>query len=133
MPYGGLPMTRSYRFPVYRVGLFPVMNNDGSNCISGRNYRRGVKTQKGRDKQEIIEGCRRLIHNAIVCWNYLYLSELVANADTDIQKQELIEKIRKNSILTWGHVNMLGEYDFSVLRNLSTHPFDVSKILSLIL
>ena len=62
------------------------------------------------------------------------VESLIREAEsTRTQKQELIEKIRKNSILTWGHVNMLGEYDFSVLRNLSTHPFDVPKILSLIL
>src|SRR5262249_23506447 len=29
-------------------------------------------------EQEIAEGCRRLIKNAIICWNYLYLSQLIA-------------------------------------------------------
>ncbi|NQY74054.1 MAG: Tn3 family transposase [Candidatus Margulisbacteria bacterium] len=96
----------------------------------GNNQEFNVETK---DEQEIIEGCRRLIHNAIVCWNYLYLSELVANADTNTQKQEFIEKIRRSSILTWHHINMFGEYNFSILRDLSPRPFDVPKILSLIL
>ena len=30
-------------------------------------------------EQEIAEGCRRLIKNAIICWNYVYLSQRIAD------------------------------------------------------
>ncbi len=34
--------------------------------------------QGEKEDQEIAEGCRRLIKNAIICWNYLYLSRILA-------------------------------------------------------
>ena len=36
--------------------------------------------QETRDEQIIAERCKRLIENAIICWNYLYLSEKLNNA-----------------------------------------------------
>ena len=43
-------------------------------------FLRGEKTE-----QEIAEGCRRLIKNAIVCWNYLYISQKIADEkDLDV-------------------------------------------------
>ena len=56
----------------------------------GNNQEFNVETK---DEQEIVEGCRRLIQNAIVCWNYLHLSEQIANAKTDGQRQDIIEKM----------------------------------------
>ena len=29
-------------------------------------------------EQEIAEGCRRLIKNVIICWNYFYLAQKIA-------------------------------------------------------
>ena len=29
-------------------------------------------------EQQIAEGCKRLIKNAIVCWNYVYATQLIA-------------------------------------------------------
>ena len=69
--------------------------------------------QGEKEDQEIAEGCRRLIKNAIVCWNYLYLSrELNAQHDEE-RKAELINAIRNGSVMTWEHINLHGEYDFS--------------------
>ena len=34
--------------------------------------------QGEKEDQEIAEACRRLIKNVIVCWNYLYLSRVMA-------------------------------------------------------
>ena len=65
----------------------------------GNNQEFNVETK---DEQEIVEGCRWLIQNAIVCWNYLHLSEQISNAGTEVQQQEIIQKIRRSSILTWG-------------------------------
>ena len=65
------------------------------------------------DDQEIAEGCRRLIKNAIVCWNYLYLSRERDAQDDEEGKAELIDAIRNGSVMTWEHINLHGEYDFS--------------------
>ena len=64
-------------------------------------------------EQEIAEGCRRLIKNAIICWNYLYLSQLIAQEENSERKQELLMAVKNGSVESWRHVNLNGEYDFS--------------------
>jgi TnpA family transposase len=69
--------------------------------------------QSTKEEQLIAEGCKRLIENSIICWNYLYLSQLIYNAETEAQKQSLIQTIKNSSVVTWHHINLHGEYDFS--------------------
>jgi hypothetical protein len=38
-------------------------------------------------RAEMAEGCRRLIKNAIICWNYLYLTQKIAEADSEAHRQ----------------------------------------------
>lgn len=64
-------------------------------------------------EQEIAEGCRRLIKNAIVCWNYLYLSQKIAHEEDSQRRQELLTAVQNGSVTSWRHVNLHGEYDFS--------------------
>ena len=69
--------------------------------------------QSEKEDQEIAEACRRLIKNAIVCWNYLYLSRELATEKNDDRRVPLLEAIRNGSVATWAHFNMHGEFDFS--------------------
>jgi TnpA family transposase len=64
-------------------------------------------------EQEMAAGCRRLIKNAIVCWNYLYLTQQIAEADSAERRQELLTAVQQGSVVSWRHVNVHGEYDFS--------------------
>src|SRR3954447_1121619 len=66
-----------------------------------------------KEDQEIAEACNRLIKNSIVCWNYLYLEHKLAMLRDAEHKQQLMAAINGHSMLAWGHVNLLGEYDFS--------------------
>ena len=66
-----------------------------------------------KSQQEIAEGCNRLIKNSIICWNYLYLTREVGAAKTRREREKLLRMIALHSPQSWGHVNMLGEYDFS--------------------
>lgn len=70
-------------------------------------------TQAEKEEQEIAESCNRLIKNSIICWNYLYLARQIEKA----QDLETTHKIRNmmavHSPMSWAHINMLGEYDFS--------------------
>ena len=61
-------------------------------------------------EQEIADGCKRLIKNAIVCWNYLY--EIVDEPNEE-RRRQLIEAVRHGSMATLQHINLQGEYDFS--------------------
>ena len=69
--------------------------------------------QSEKEEQEIAETCRRLIKNAIICWNYLYLSRELAAEKNDERKAKLLEAIENGSVMTWAHFNLHGEFDFS--------------------
>jgi hypothetical protein len=64
-------------------------------------------------EQEIADSLRRLIQNAIICWNYLYLTQKISEAETEEEKHLLLAAIRNGSAARWQHVNLHGEYDFS--------------------
>lgn len=70
-------------------------------------------TQGEKEEQEIAESCNRLIKNAIIHWNYLYLEQKLNGLETQEAKDRLLKAITSHSIATWGHFNFLGEYDFS--------------------
>jgi len=67
-------------------------------------------------EQEIAEGCRRLIKNAIICWNYLYLSQKIFEEQDEARRQELLAAVQSGSVVSWRHINLHGEYDFSEER-----------------
>jgi hypothetical protein len=64
-------------------------------------------------EQELAEGCRRLIKNAIICWNYLYLSQKIGQEHDADRRQALLVAVQQGSVVSWRHVNLHGEYDFS--------------------
>ena len=66
-----------------------------------------------KEEQEIAEACNRLIKNAIVCWNYLLLEHRFNQASTDELRAEIRAAVANHSVISWGHINLLGEYDFS--------------------
>ena len=70
-------------------------------------------TQTEKEEQEIAEACNRLIRNAIICWNYLYLARQVEKAPDPEARENLLRLIAAHSPMSWAHINMLGEYDFS--------------------
>ena len=65
-----------------------------------------------KQEQEIAEACGRLVKNSIICWNYLYLSQKIADCDNH-DREVLLEAVTNGSVMSWRHVNLLGEYDFS--------------------
>jgi TnpA family transposase len=80
-------------------------------AVSVGNPREFLQTEK--QEQEIAEGCKRLIKNGIVCWNYLYLSQKLAETTDAEQRETLLQAITHGSVVAWQHLNLLGEYDFS--------------------
>lgn len=42
----------------------------------------------------------------------------------------MVTLIKQGSMMTWGHLNMGGEYDFTLPEN-KDNPFDMEKILEL--
>jgi TnpA family transposase len=82
-----------------------------------------------REDQLISEGCKRLIENAIICWNYLFLSQILYNTKNETEKKAMVETIRNGSIVTWQHINLQGEYDFSEKIIENSLEFKLQEIL----
>ncbi len=83
-----------------------------------------------KEEQEVATACKVLIQNAIVLWNYLYLSHrLSTTADPD-DRRDMLEAITGGSIIAWAHVNMQGEYDFT-RPAANDDAFDMQSILAL--
>ncbi len=72
-------------------------------------------------KQEQLQAtaCKTLIHNLILCWNYMYLSKQIFKAPN---KKEIFEQINQSSPIHWEHINFYGIFDFSIdaLKNVYT-------------
>jgi TnpA family transposase len=85
--------------------------NQFSKAISFGNHHAFLYGEKV--EQELAEGCRRLIKNAIICWNYLYLSQKIGQEKDAERRQALLAAVQQGSVASWHHVNLHGEYDFS--------------------
>lgn len=86
--------------------------------------------QSSREEQEISVSCKILLQNAVVLWNYLYLSQLLSSTEDKTKRDELLKIIKNGSIMSWQHINLLGEYDFRH-KTVANEPFfDIEKILA---
>lgn len=56
--------------------------------------------QSEKDEQEIAESCCCLIKNAIICWHYLYLTQLLQQTANQEWCEEIISAIKNGSIVT---------------------------------
>lgn len=77
-----------------------------------------------------VVACTALIKNAIVLWNYLFLSNHIHNLENEDEKNEVIESIRKGSVIAWQHISMRGFYDFDHIhkKSFSASIKDMMKI-----
>ena len=53
-----------------------------------------------------------LLQNAIVLWNYLYLSELITKIESQEELEEIIAVIRNSTAVAWHRCNF---YDSALL------------------
>jgi len=82
-----------------------------------------------KEEQEIAVGCRHLIQNAIILWNYLFISEKLSQITNPAELKKQIDFLKKTSMMSWEHVNLHGKYDFDV--DVNTNPFDMTAVKSL--
>ncbi len=73
-------------------------------------------THTNKEEQEVAESCNRLIKNAIICWNYMYLTQKLKRTGNEENRERLLTAIKNHSPISWAHINLLGEYDFSEER-----------------
>lgn len=89
---------------------------------------RSEYTQTTKEEQDLVESHKRLIKNAIVCWNDMYLSDLLIKTKDKTKKKALIDKIKSSSVVSWEHLVIHGSYDFSDEAFKRSYLFDFNKI-----
>ena len=87
------------------------LSNKFARAVAVGNPHEYAQTEK--EEQEIAESCNRLIKNSIICWNYLYLERQLKQAADPEAREQLLQTVATHSPMSWAHINMLGEYDFS--------------------
>jgi TnpA family transposase len=80
-------------------------------AVSVGNPREFLQAEK--HELELAEACKRLVKNCIICWNYLYLSQKLAERDDAASRDTFLRAVANGSAVSWQHINLLGEYDFS--------------------
>ena len=63
--------------------------------------------------------------------NYLYLSQKIAEEDDPERRQELATAVRNGSVVSWQHINLHGEYDFSDEKLQDSVGLRLPKIMAL--
>jgi len=121
--YDELPLRQNIEKQLNRVELSHLF---AKAVFFGGNQEFNYSTK---EEQDMALGCRQLIQNIIVLWNYLYISEKLSGIEDQVELQKQVSQLKKGSIMTWQHVNMYGEYDFHLDTDL--FPFDMNKIKSL--
>ena len=71
----------------------------------------GVLQYANQEELQTMEGCKRLITNVIICWNYLYMSRLLLQA-TEKERALLLSVLPRTSPVAWQHINFHGEFNF---------------------
>lgn len=105
--------------PVLRQAIERVLNgvehvHRFTRAVSVGNPREFLQAEK--QEQELGEACKRLIKNCIICWNYLYLSQKLAELIDPASREVLLKALTHGSAVAWQHLNLPGEYDFSEER-----------------
>jgi TnpA family transposase len=97
-------------------------------AVSVGNPREFLQAEK--QEQEIAEGGKRLIKHCIVCWNYLYLSQQLAETTDAEQRELLLQAITHGAVVAWQHLNLLGESDFSEAKLQDTVGIKSPKLIT---
>jgi len=58
-----------------------------------------------------LQGCKRLIEKAVICWNYLYLTRLLIQA-TPAERKVITAMLPNTSPVSWQHINFHREFNF---------------------
>ena len=70
-------------------------------AVSVGNPKELIEAEK--QEQEIAEGCKRLIKNCIICWNYLCLIQKLSDSDNPEYRAALLKALVNGSVITFHH------------------------------
>ena len=111
------------RFLLNYFDSLEFRQSTGKQLNKGENtnrFRKAISFGNNREFQqgskiEMNKACdaNTLIQNGCILWNYLYLSQLIVDAKTTEERTELLDIIKRGSVVTWHHINFHGQYNFS--------------------
>jgi TnpA family transposase len=64
------------------------------------------------DEMQRVMTSKTLLKNAIILWNYLFLSDYYHGLENEKERKFVLESISNGSVISWRHINMHGLYDF---------------------
>ena len=65
------------------------------------------------EEQNIANNSKRLIQNAIILWNYLYITKKLQQAPNQKEKENILQALKNSSIIYYNFLNFFGIYDFT--------------------
>ena len=80
--------------------------------------------------QETAILCKLILQNAIILRNYLSLSERIIDTHDPDERRQLVDAIGGSSVITWGHVDLRREYNFTHTAA-NDASFNIEKIKAL--
>ncbi|RTQ53728.1 hypothetical protein EJV47_03055 [Hymenobacter gummosus] len=83
----------------------------------------------GKEEQQLADACKRLVQNVIVCWNCLYLNQYLLQAPA-AERQAVADAIAASSPVSWQHINLHGEFDFSDEALKDSLRFDLDALFA---
>ena len=83
----------------------------------------------GKEEQQLADACKRLVQNVTVCWNCLYLNQYLFQAPA-AERQQVADAIAASSPVSWQHINLHGEFDFSDEALKDSLRFDVEALFA---
>ena len=75
------------------------------------------------------DACKQLVQNVIVCWNCLYLNQYLFQAPA-AERQAVADAIAASSPVSWQHINLHGEFDFSDDALKDSLRFDIEALFA---
>ena len=82
----------------------------------------------GKEEQQLADACKRLVQNTIVCWNCLYSNQYLFQVPAT-ERQSVADAIIASSPVSWQHINLHGEFDFSDDALKDSLRFDIETLL----
>ncbi|WP_083322613.1 Tn3 family transposase [Hymenobacter lapidarius] len=83
----------------------------------------------GKEEQQLADVCKQLVQNVIVCWNCLYLNQYLFLAPP-AERQSVADAIAASSPVSWQHINLHGEFDFSGEALKDSLRFDIEALFA---
>ena len=69
------------------------------------------------EEQNIANNSKRLIQNAIILWNYMYITKKLQQAKNQKERDEILDALKNSSMVIYFHINLFGIYDFQSYSN----------------